>query len=158
MPSRNVSTKAGQDHPFGSCSSIPVYKNGIHYRDTPDNTLANTQACIVGGTNDYINWFQVILDPDKNWYTGSGSTGIPANYYDVEGVSTHEFGHVVGGWTPNSAKGHYDPADTPSLCDPLGSETPSHHTMCNKTDDDDESAYWRSLEPHDKDVFQLAYA
>jgi hypothetical protein len=104
-----------------------------------------------------IDNFQVTFDPDYSWYKGVDYTAIGSSQYDVDGVSSHEFGHVVGGWTTGSAQGHYDATNNAALC---GSSVSIYdkHTMCANTTTGLEGSLRRSLETHDKDVFVLAYA
>jgi hypothetical protein len=145
-------------NPIPPCNQ-PNYKNGIHFRDTPDNTDGYTTICISNipfGT-DLINNFQVIFDPDNSWYTGVDYTGIGSAQQDVQGLSAHEFGHAVGGWTESTQEGHFDNVSNPGLC---GSGVPDSdkHTMCAKSGLGLEASLKRSLEPHDVHTFQNAYA
>ena len=114
--------------PFASCSTIPQYKNGIHYRDVPDGLLAIAPFCytqVTPGT-DLIDSFQVVFDPDFNWYRGVDYSGIGSSQFDVFGQAAHEFGHVVGGWIDPGGScsdcvgGHYDPTRNGALCRKLG--------------------------------------
>jgi hypothetical protein len=143
-------------NPFTPCD-LADYRNGIHYRDIPDNPLARALMCFTPGTNNWVDNFQVVFDPDYSWYKGVDYTGIGGSQYDVDGTSTHEFGHVVGGWTDGSVEGHYDPTNNATLCG-SGVSIYDQHTMCVSTGPGLQASLRRSLETHDIDVFVLAYA
>ena len=142
--------------PFGGCGTIADWKNGIHYRQTPDNNVALTRLCrdvSVFGT-DRIRWFQIIYDPSFDFYTGDAQGGISSER-DLEGVSAHEFGHVVGGWLESSQNGHFESPRGGTIC-----ETPytSKHTMCLGWPGGPNGYYRRSLEPHDIHTYVQRYA
>lgn len=143
-------------NPFNPCN-LAQYRNGIHFRDVPDDALAVAPACslTLPGT-DLIENFQIVFDEDYTWYKGADYTEIGSNEYDVDGVASHEFGHVVGGWTEGTAEGHYDPSTNASLCG-SGVSIYDRHTMCSGTGPGLQGSLRRSLETHDKDVFVLAY-
>lgn len=154
---RNGAT--GNYDPFASCGSIPHYKNGIHYRNIPDNSRAYGRVCITQVTpgTDLINSFQIIYDPSYTWYTGVNYNQIPSNQDDVQGVGAHEFGHVMSGWTASTPGYHFDYGANPNLCYP-GVPHTGHHTMCNYPGSGLPSSLQRTLEAHDIDTIQLAYA
>jgi hypothetical protein len=147
---RNGTTPNFNPHP------CPAPENAIHYRNISDGFSALTETCIVWVGQDYIATFQVTFDPDVNWYKGPDPSGIAGNEVDLEGGASHEFGHVVGGWTKSTPYQHFDPGVNPSLCFNPGGPWGQHHDMC---------AVWpvgktvlRTLEGHDIDTLQTAYA
>jgi hypothetical protein len=148
----------GNYDPFAGCGSFAQYQNGIHYRQIPDDPDALAGICIddTVGT-DLIDSFQVTFDPDPDWYTGVDYTGIGSPQQDVQGISAHEYGHVVGGWTGSTPEGHFDNQTNPGLC---GSGVPDSdkHTMCAKSGLGLEASFKRSLELHDYHTMQEAYA
>jgi hypothetical protein len=145
-------------NPFAPCGDIPHYKNGIHYRDVPDNPLATTHYCFTDppGTN-LVDSFQIVFDPDKSWFKGADYTNIGSSQFDVQGVAAHEFGHASGGWWEDfSNEGHFDNQSNPELCG-SGAPDSDKHTMCVNSGSGLEASLKRSLEPHDVHTFHDAY-
>jgi hypothetical protein len=143
--------------PFGGCSTIADWKNGIHYREIPDNPAARTRLCrdtSVFGT-DRIRWFQVIFDPDYTFYTGDTIGGLDSGERDLEGLSAHEFGHAVGGWLESSDNYHFESPRDGTICDPPYT---SKHTMCASFPTGSDSYYRRTLETHDIHTYVQRYA
>ena len=144
-------------NPFGSCPEIADFKNGVHFREVPDNPVARTRICranTVFGT-DRIMWFQMIFDESHSFYTGNAQGGT-SGQYDVENVSAHEFGHAVGGWIESSENGHFQsPRDGATIC-----TTPytSRSTMCATFIAGSNGFYGRSLESHEIHTYVQRYA
>lgn len=121
--------------------------NGVSYAgiDGEGDTIARTLVCQHSASPFLtLHQFVVRLDDKEPWYTGDGAP--PGDKLDVEGVATHEVGHVTGGWLAPPGPDHFTNS---TLC-----STPIH-TMCGgigKGDDRNET-----LEFHDKDTFQDAY-
>jgi len=146
-------------NPFDDCSNIPDYKNGIHYRSLPGGAIGITSLCTSPGlfSNVYIDSFQISFESSENWYKQDATSGIPGWQTDLESVAAHEFGHVVGGWLDAGPYSHYTNAVNAAICpNPPSNVT---QTMCAGGDNSATGQTWRrSLEEHDIDVFQLAYA
>lgn len=138
----------GNYDPFQSCSDLPPYKNGIHYRDINENPAASAKVCYHDG---HIDAFNIAFDPSYSWYKGTAPGGLGPNEYPVWGMSAHEFGHATGGWLDNTPAGHFDSQANPGLCD----DTDDRHTMCKNW----ATGQWRlrSLEAHDEETFGAAY-
>jgi hypothetical protein len=96
------------------------------------------------------------IDATGNSETGTSSGGISSSELDLEGLATHEFGHVVGGWTESTDEGHFDNSTNPNLCG-SGVSDSDKHTMCTNLGSGLESWYKRSLQTHDTHTFQDAY-
>lgn len=122
-----------------SCPAVPQ-PNAVHWRDVDGRggQRAYTRMCPHAGRFT----FQLVLDRDERWYTGSGEPDD--DELDVLSVLTHEFGHAAGFSGP-FANGHYDPGD--AVC----ASGPAQHTMCPKIPPG--TTHMRSLEAHDIHTF-----
>lgn len=147
--------------PYRSCGDIEgtsdEYKNGIHYRQTNGNAAAQIKVCWDArvGT-DRIFSFQIIFDPDVNWYKSDSYSGIGSGERDVEATSAHEFGHGVGGWTTSSLY-HFESPRDGTIC---SASYTSRHTMCSGAvwPNGSTNPYRRTLESHDIHTYVDRYA
>lgn len=142
-------------NPYQDCIDIGVFRNGIHYRDTPNDSIAWTTACKTWLGQFYVRNFQMVFDDDAgNWYTEPTGETIDPNDNDLGSIATHEFGHASSGWTNGSILGHFVHDRNAALCPEPA--TQAWHTMCSPTLP---GRVWRrTLEEHDVDTIQDAYA
>lgn len=122
-----------------TCPAVPQ-PNVVHWRDVDGRGgyRAYTRMCPYAGRFT----FQLVLDRDERWYTGSGEPDD--DELDVLSVLTHEFGHAAGFSGP-FASGHFDPDS--DVC----ASGPGQHTMCPKIAPG--TTHMRSLEAHDIHTF-----
>jgi hypothetical protein len=142
-------------NPYQDCIDLGVFRNGIHYRDTPNDSNARTSVCTTWLGQFYIRSFQMVFDDDQGpWYTEPTGSTIDPGDNDVGSVATHEFGHASSGWTNGSVLGHFVHDRNAALCPEP--PTQAWHTMCSPSLP---GRVWRrTLEEHDIDSIQEAYA
>jgi hypothetical protein len=97
--------------------------------------------------------FQMTFDSTQSWYFGT--SGIPAGYFMVSGISAHEFGHAAGGWGPSNAN-HFTIDNTNGLCE-ASVGIADLHTMCRFADRFKGNNHQGTLESHDIHTFQFWY-
>lgn len=157
------------DLPVGPswCDSTPV--SYVDYMEFSAHAAAGTCSMYeagVGAWDNMIVSFQIAIDVSNPNYANNGAWWVstwPAsdNSRDLQGIATHEFGHVTGRCC----------LDEMGLATPAGGDSSSHyvagaglcpadsvgrHTMCAGSTAI-ESFYKRSLETHDIDVFNAKY-
>jgi hypothetical protein len=127
----------------GKAHTYPQTECGSKYQDnlitvrSLNGALGYTSWCLFDGSSEIYS-FQMAIDKDINWYTGSGSP--PADKYDLFTTVMHEFGHAEG------RSEHY--RDGVSECtDPPG------EVMCATL----ANGVKRHLLKHDKHTFDQAY-
>lgn len=117
--------------------------------------LAKTATCVWSTAPDTLHSFKIKLNEDAPLY--SGDDDPPLDKWDMESIMAHEFGHATGrdrSPSGNGADGHF--AESSTYCPGSGSsEFGSRHTMCPSIFDG--TRMQRSLEQHDRDIFQNAY-
>lgn len=99
----NLANSATASYLGTTTSSATVYSNGLYAPTNqlnvidlgalPSNYLA--AACRYENAG-LISWASVRFNSAFTWYTASSSTGCSGSKYDVQGVMTHEAGHVFG--------------------------------------------------------------
>ncbi len=151
------------------CNEKSYQQNAVHWAYIDGATGATVASAFVcsyydalGGSNSTstLHSFGMRFDKDQKWYTGTGDgTAIKLGEMDLWGTAAHEFGHVTGRPGPNSnyftpptggdSSGHFK--DSSGYC----ANDSTHHTMCAWERDD--TVRSRTLETHDKDIFNGAY-
>lgn len=123
--------------------------NEIHYEDIGDASGA-VLVCPAGQTTN-IGSFEMAFDVQSYWYSGADPAGIGGGQLDLESVSAHESGHILG-------IRHLDdpPPGTPEIdagCVPGGGAS----TMCLGGGVGFGETFTRSLEFHDKHTITPLY-
>lgn len=142
------------DNPQTDCANLDPEQNGIHYASIDGNssgggTYATTYLCVYQSHNDWLFARNVKVDSAEDW---SNSDLDPGSDLDLEGVITHEFGHVLGYSGNNINEAHF--SDNADICNAGISE---NQTMCRYVSYGTASYYERSLEDHDKHTFNAEY-
>lgn len=139
--------------PGGGDSQAGIEKDAVHWGAIGGAAIGFTVVCTfqeAGGTasNSYHS-FQIKMDSNVSWHTGASAPG--QNDTDIQGAATHEFGHATGREVGGAdGSGHF--GNSWSVCNNTDNE---HHTMCQTVIVNRD---WdRTLNTHDKDVFDGAY-
>ncbi len=104
--------------------------------------------CYIDQVNNY-NKFDIVLNTQCTWVNYNSNIN---NYYDMQGVFTHEFGHAAGLHHNNSIPGGGRPQDTSPVY---------YQTMYPYVNDylgNNLTYYWRTLESDDISGVQYVYS
>lgn len=132
--------------------SQSVYQDDrVGWQDIPGNdALAQAYYCTINANS--ILLFRIRFDKDWFWYGGTEQP--PDGAFDAWSVATHEFGHTGGRAKGGDGDGHF--VEPSEYCPNEGSPNFSdRHTMCPSNYRGTRNQ--RSLEQHDRDVFNDAY-
>lgn len=147
----------------GTSCAATEQKDAVHWGeiDNAGGTNAVAITCTFldatgSGSNTTLHNFQIKLDHDETWYTGTGEPS--SNAIDAWTIASHEFGHATGrnstagGVQTIGGDGHGHFFNTDATHCPVST---SRHTMCQTQIAG--ASYSRTLETHDKDAFANAY-
>lgn len=110
-----------------SCGQMTERRVGVHFKPLSGSTIGYARICHTAGA---VWASQMIIDSDETWWPYNDAP--LSGWLDLESVTTHEWGHVRGGWV--YAAGHWSHGSNGATCNSAPKDT-----MCPATSAGDDS-------------------